>query len=353
MGLNRPIKSASDAAHADGTSELHGIHTRQQKVRMASDWEPVEPLVTPEAAKEAFGLNLQALEIQPGMSWIFRDGNLIETPGIEFQRHLNECRKEKSWYWQTRRLKTGKWSSTKRGRKNGVQEMVINLSPAQQYYLKTLPNSEAIQLKVLELACPLLSEFGKQTKAEILGMTIHWDSSKVHFNIYFSRISPNHKLVGPQRLGTAGAWTVGQDRLNRLGVGGDLGNQRLSENLQRFEERKGKGAVPLDVHFHRFLDEKFEQGLSSKQMEVFRECEEFHRKWKRKQREEISQRSGEGLAWKLLHLLMPFLPLPLRQGITAVRSITKVFHLVGEFLALDGPSKQQTNPSINEPKPIQ
>jgi hypothetical protein len=346
MGLHRPINSSSDVAHADATSDVHGIHTRQQRVRKASDWEPVEALVTPENAKETFGLNLQALEIPTGMSWILRNENLFQVPGVDFQRYLNECRKEKSWYWQPRKLKNGKWSSTRRSRKNGVQEMVINLSPAQQYYLKTLPNGEAIQLKVLELTRPLLSEFQKQTKVEILGMTIHWDSSKVHFNIYFSRVSPNHKLVGPQRLGTVGAWTVGQDRLNRLGVGGDLGNQRLAENLQRFEQRKGKGAVPLDVHLHRFLDEKFEEGLSSKQMEVFRECEEFHRKWKRKQREEISQRSGEGLAWKLLHLLMPFLPLPLQQGITAVRSITKVFRLVGDFLALNGPSKQQPNPSL-------
>jgi hypothetical protein len=346
MGLNRPIKSVSDAAHADGTSELHGIHTRQQKVRMASDWEPVEPLVTPEAAKEVFGLNLQALEIQPGMSWIFRDGNLTEALGIDFQQHLNKCRKEKSWYWQPRKLKNGKWSNAKRARKNAIQEMVINLSPSQQYFLKTLPNREAIQLKVLELAHPLLREFQKKTKTEIIGLSIHWDSSKVHYNIYFSRVSSNHKLVGSQRLGTVGAWTVGQDRLNRLGVGGDLGNQRLAENLQRFEERKGKGAIPLDIHLHRFLDEKFEEGLSSKQMAVFRECEEFHRKWKRDQREKISQKSGEGLAWKLLYLLMPFLPLPLRQGISAVRSITKVFRLVGEFLALDGPSKQQPNPSL-------
>lgn len=342
MGLNRPIRSSEDAAHADACSDIHGIHTRQQRVRMASDWEPVEPLVTPEAAKEAFGLNLNALEINPGMTWVFRDGKLIEVPGVEFQQHLNATRKEKSWYWQPRKLSNGKWSNAKRKRKNGVQEMVINLSPAQQYYLKTLPDSGAVQLKVLELARPLLDEFQKKTKTEIIGMAIHWDSSKVHFNIYYSRVSPNHKLLGPQRLGTVGAWSVGQDRLKRLGIGADLGNQQLAENLQRFEERKGKGAVPLDIHLHRFLDEKFEGNLSDKQMCVYRECEEFHRKWKRKQREEISQRSGEGLAWKLLYLLMPFLPEPLRLGLKAVRTIAKVFRVVGDFLAIEGPSKEPT-----------
>jgi hypothetical protein len=132
--------------------------------------------------------------------------------------------------------------------------------------------------------------------------------------------------------------------LQKLGVGGEAGNNRLAQNIALFEQRRGKGAVPLDLHLHRLLDDTFEEHLSHQELSIYRECEEFHRNWKKNQRQQIEQKSNpDAIGMNLFHLLLPFLPPKLRLALKFIRTIKDVTEVITNFS--DDDNSNPTDPT--------
>jgi hypothetical protein len=109
----------------------------------------------------------------------------------------------------------------------------------------------AITSRWLTLAIDLIGG-----ERHLLGEAFHADTSDPHFDLIASRQDGLGGRIGGAGLGLAGPWTVGVDRQIRAGasIGRDK-RRRFSRNCQKFQEREGPGATPLDLLLARSLDD--------------------------------------------------------------------------------------------------
>ncbi len=352
MGLRRKLGSRSAIAHANADSKAHQRHACQQQKRRNVEWEAVEPVCDYPSAKEIFGLDLEKLGLPAGECFIpcGRSGALCAVDGVSFEHHLTRLSRILSWNWEIKKNKAGSNSRRKRSRKKPLGEFVINLTPAQNLFLSKLGHETLIRQRILSLIQPLVDEFKTASGRSVYGVTVHFDSSKVHINLYESRVSRRHRLVGKKGLQTLGAWSVGQYRLRKLGGASDKGCEILEANLERFKIRHGDSAEPLDIRLHRVLDEQFERTLTDDERQCLRDCEREYVQWKVRQYRHVSARrmDAEQLALEALQLLLRFLPPELQRAIAAARTVKSVLTAIDGYVhAVRSLTNEQLTPTRN------
>ncbi|MBU3665182.1 MAG: hypothetical protein FGM15_04795 [Chthoniobacterales bacterium] len=348
MSLRRRLKSRAGEKHCNASSKTHAAHVYARKQSRYTAWIPASiPSIADEAAAE-FGLDYESLGLPRGECFWEVDGSLRLLSGEDFERQLASARDEFGWFWQSRKLKSGRDSRTRRKRPHPVQEVTVSLSPAQSLFLRDM-NAADIASKLYGLLPRLAEDLTDQTGWKLLGASIHYDSSRPHFNFYITRVGDDHYLHGRQRLGTLGPWAVGEWRLAKLGAGTYAGNRILQENLANFALRHGPSAEPLDLRLHRLLDDSFKRDLNKNEMGRFEKCEAKHAKWKKAQIAKILREwiGRERVAWQLLSLCGPHLRPYARAAIQGVEVMAKVMDILKNL-----PAEESSNscPKQNQPQ---
>jgi len=341
MSLRRSL-SREGIAHANADSITHARHVEDRKNRRKLEWvaEPVDQA----DGTEIFRLKSpERLGLSKGRYFVGIDE---EVGGTDFERYCNEINRQRSWYRGM--MKRGKSRRPVRRKKKSpaCTEVVVNFHPAQMLFIQKLLNGweangiqpdrrrELLESLVDDLRRGILTEFRAASNWETVGSYIHYDSNKIHIGLIVSRVSSDNRLSSERSLGTVGAWSVGQQRLRKLGLV-DPSDLRLSENLQRFRAKFGD-RTPLDLRLHNHLDADFEQIVARLSAEnLYKQSEKEYIAWKMKSRREAFSRSpgALGVAWGLLRHISPLLPPGLQAALSVSRTALQAFQILDSALA--------------------
>jgi ferredoxin-fold anticodon binding domain-containing protein len=354
MSLQRHL-NAEGVAHAHADSKTHARHVRERKVRKAVEWVP-EPVEDSGAA--VFRLKADGLELGMGRYFVGHGSEEKNVVGKVFEDHCNSVNWARRWNFADM-TRAGKKSRVKRQRKApACQEIVVNLSPAQMIFINAelarwekagvpaAQRREMFEEMVDEMRKEVVEEFKAATGWDVVASYSHYDSNKVHVGVVASRVGPDNTLVGNKSLGTLGAWSVGQNRLSKLGLV-DAGDTRLLENFERFKARYGPERQPLDIRLHDVLDQVFAGQVEKlKAGERYAQAQEEYKVWKLRNRREAFTRSAGSarVAWQTLRLVTPLLPPQIQTALALAHTAMRAFEIIGT--ALD--SLNPTPPSEQE-----
>jgi ferredoxin-fold anticodon binding domain-containing protein len=356
MSLRRHL-NAEGVAHAHADSKTHARHVRQRKARSGVEWipEPVE-----DSGASVFRLKGDGLGLGMGRYFIGHGSEEKNVGGKDFESHCNGANWARRWNFADM-TRAGKKSRVKRQREApACQEIVVNVSPAQMIFLNSelerweragIPAAERREMVVEmvdEMRKAVVAEFKAATGWDVVASYAHFDSNKVHVGVVASRVGPDNNLLGNKSLGTLGPWSVGQNRLAKLGLV-DAGDTRLKENLDRFKSRYGAERQPLDIRLHDVLDQVFAGQVEKlKAGERYAQAQEEYKVWKLRNRREAFTRSAGSarVAWQTLRLVTPLLPPQIQTALALAHTAMRAFEIVGA--ALDSlnppqPSGQQTS----------
>jgi len=360
MSLHRPLNS-DGIRHTNADSPTHAKHVAARAKAREFDWLP--ELVSSANPSEEF--KLQAVDLSLGNGRYFVGHGEMEAPvdGSVFEKHLSAINWERRWYRGSMR-RGEKMCEVRRKRKSpACGEYVVNLAPWQMSFINSELKRweqagiqpEARKELLLAFLDPLretvVAEFKDSTGWDVPGSYLHFDSNKIHTGIIGCRVSENNTLLGSSTQ-NLGPWSVAQGRITAIGAG-DPADARLRENLEKFHNRYGASAQPLDVHLHAALDTKFDELVASMDSEApkrFEAAKEYYKSWKAKARREAPLRSpsSQKIAWEIVRFLTPLLPREVRSALTIARTVTQVFTVLST--ALDAVSLPHDPPQKNPKK---
>lgn len=345
MSLSRHL-SRRGIAHANADSPTHASDvTRRAKMRQVH-WIPE---ATEESSATEFKLRAPGLGLGKGLYWTVDGESIAEVDGKGLESHCNAINWQRRWY--TARMKRGdKVSRVRRKRKAAAcEEVVANLHPAQMHFINNLLDSwskqgvspEERRLRFDKMCLSLRDSVLEQHREsapgfEAVACYLHLDSNKLHFGIIASAVDGNNELTG-KRPPSVGAWTVGAWRLSSLGI--DRGENRwLKENIEKFRSRHGAKALPYDLALHKAIDSKFDRLVREMGPDAVRSYSascEYYAKWKSKERGLSLSRtpSSSQVVWKILFLVRPLLPPPVRTALDASRSLAVAVQIIQKAVA--------------------
>ena len=354
MSIRRHLNKEG-ISHANADSKTHARHVSQRKARRHVEWVPE---VVEDTGATEFRLR-DVLGLSKGEYFTGFGESELKVSGPEFEKHCSSVNWERRWNYAPMKRKEKVCKVRRKRNTPACEESVTNFSPAQMHFINGeidrwkaagIPqekSQELLRKLVDETRQEVVEEFERATGRDVVGSYIHWDSNKIHIGIIHSRVGPDNDLVGDKFLGTVGPWTVGQNRLSKLGLV-DAGDCRLKENLERFADRFGKDRIPLDLRLHDKLDSCFEKavsGMGGDAAKRFKVSEKYYCDWKNRNRREAFSHSPSSsrIAWQTLRLVSPLFPPQVRMGIHAARTALEVFRFIG--MALDAvPQSPQINP---------
>jgi len=347
MSLRRSL-SREGIAHANADSITHARHVEDRRARRQIDWvaEPVE-----DSGAEIFQLkNPERLGLSKGRYFL---GDDSEVCGVDFEHTCNEVNRLRSWYRGTMKRGGGRRPVRRKRRSPACQEIVVNLHPAQMFFIQKLlkgweengvsseQRRELFESLVNDLRDGVIAEYRAASNWDLVGSYIHYDSNKIHVGLIVTRVNQNNRLSPERSLGTLGAWSVGQNRLRRLGLV-EAGDRRLDENLSRFSSKFGD-RPPLDLRLHDRLDQDFEKIVTDlKAEDIYHQSEKDYIAWKLRARRHAFARSpgALGVAWGLLRHISPLLPPGLQAALSVSRTALQAFQILDSALAAAQKTKQ-------------
>ena len=346
MSLLRKLKSYASEKHCNAESDVHARHVAIRKKKRQISWVPLpkEDVID----SSIFALNLKELGLKKGEAFCHFAAGIREIEGKELEALLAGVRRKKSFYFQTRKLKSGELSKSRRKRPNPLSELTVSLSPAQSLFLQKLSESE-IRQKMRGLIPGLSAALVDATGWCLEASSIHYDGSRPHLNFYITRVKDDNTLTGAPRLRTLGPWSVGQWRLFKIGAGDEFGNQRLKDNLENFIERHGEGIEPLDLKLHRLLDEAFKSDLSASEQLRLEKCQEQHANWKTSQRVMFTRKKNgvEQLGWSVFYAAYPHFCPAMQAALKGVQVLTTIIRILQKASSSDD---NPTFPSLSASK---
>ncbi len=350
MSLRRHLNKEG-IAHAHADSRTHARHVRERKQNQGREW-----IVETTEENPSIEFRLRADDLKLGLGKYFVGNGAAEkvATGKEFEDHCNSINWARRWNYAS--MKRGeKITQVRRQRQTpACEELVVNLAPHQMRFINEelklwkaaeIPAEERqILLEGIfnELRKVVVEDFQKSSGRDVLGSYLHYDSNKVHIGIINSRVGPENTLVGKKYLGTLGPFSVGQSRLQKLGMV-DAADGRLSENLERFHSRFGNDRMPLDLHLHDVLDQKFQsliEKMGPDAQKRFKASQEYYCEWKTKTRREALSKSPSSnrIAWQTLRFVAPLLPPQVRTALSIVRTASQAIAIIGAALDSSSPS---------------
>jgi hypothetical protein len=345
MSLRRSI-DRSGIAHANADSATHARHVADRRARRQIEWvaEPVE-----DSCAEIFRLKSpERLGLSKGRYFL---GNDSEVSGVIFEHNCNEINRLRSWYRGTMKRGESRRPVRRKRRSPACQEIVVNLHPAQMFFVQKLlkgweengvaaeQRRELFEALIDDLRAGVIAEYRAASNWDLVGSYIHYDSNKIHVGLVVTRVDQNNRLSPERSLGTLGAWSVGQNRLRKLGLV-DTADRRLDENLSRFSSKFGD-RPPLDLRLHDRLDQDFEKIVTDlKSEDIYRQSEKDYIAWKLRARRAAFARSpgALGVAWGVLRCISPLLPPEIQTALRFARTGMKALQVVeAALVSKDGP----------------
>ena len=367
MSLRRHLNK-DGIAHANADSKIHSKHVRERRARRNVSW--IAEVSEVETSPAVFKLQADDLNLGQGSYWTGFGETESTATGEDFQRHCNAVNWSRRWNYAIMKRKDKECLVRRKRSSEASEEFVVNLSPPQMSYLNAqlsrwklggISDNDRRDLLIgfaNELRVAVVTEFAEKSARDVIASYVHWDSNKIHIGVINSRVDKDNNLIGEKYLGTLGPWCVGQNRLKKLGMV-DEGDKRLEENLARFHERFDSQRMPLDLHLHDILDQRFDQLVNDSGdgggggLDLMRNAIAYYKGWKKASRLEAISRTptASRVAWQTLRLVAPILPPPLRAALSVARTakmaltvittaLESVSHPRGHMEALIDPPKQ-------------
>lgn len=251
----KQLNSFNQLCHSSQRSPLHHRDKQEGDARNAETW-----LLIPH--KETGGGERDFTKV-PGRDFIIENGG---AKAVESDIFISYLVKEKQLRLKYRGLKTRGQRATETLLKcqSPLLELTISCSPWGADFLAAgadkAPNRVATSVETL--AAKMVPEVERQTGCQVIGFTVHFDTSDPHVNFILARVRPDRSGVmrhnGIRGLKLTGPWLCGVDRQRRVGIAYEPHDTKYDRAFARFFTRYPNTPLPVDIHLTRVFDCLFE-----------------------------------------------------------------------------------------------